>query len=576
MATAPGGGDYTFLDLNGPAFDLTDRGVKGRAEASGLDAFLFTERGVYRSGETVNLTALLRDRLGGAAPGLPLTLVVRRPDGVEYRRDSVADAGGGGRPYAIPLLGGAAGGTWRVAAYLDPKAPALGEATFLVADYVPERLDATLKPAASTLRANEPATIDLAARFLYGAPGAGLDVSGQVVVEATPTSGVPGLDGFSVGLADEAVEATSAELEDLPKTGADGTARIVAPVAALATTRPTQAKVILRVSEPGGRGIERNLVLPILPAGPVLGVRKNFGGDFADGATATFDLVLAAPDGTRIARKGVSWSLYRVDQSFQWFRADGRWSFEPVKSTRRVADGRVDLAADALGRISAPLTWGDYRLDVSADGIETARSAISFSVGFSGSASADTPDLLQVSLDKSSYRAGEEMQARLKPRFAGRATLAVMANGMRELREIDLPAEGATVAIPVRAEWGAGAYLVATAFRPLDAPAKRMPGRALGLAWFAIDRDARNLAVTLSPPAKIKPRGTLTVPVNLGGLGRGEDAFVTRHPQPHPLRDARPGRVFLRPEGARGRDPRPVWLPDRRHRRQCRGDPVGW
>ena len=58
------GDDYGFLSLAQNAFDLTDRGVAGRDAPGGLDAFLFTERGVYRSGETVFATALLRDSKG--------------------------------------------------------------------------------------------------------------------------------------------------------------------------------------------------------------------------------------------------------------------------------------------------------------------------------------------------------------------------------------------------------------------------------------------------------------------------------------------------------------------------------
>ncbi len=56
-----GKGDYGFLDLGQTPFDLTDRGVKGRVTPSALDAEVFTERGVYRAGETVYTTMLLRD-----------------------------------------------------------------------------------------------------------------------------------------------------------------------------------------------------------------------------------------------------------------------------------------------------------------------------------------------------------------------------------------------------------------------------------------------------------------------------------------------------------------------------------
>ena len=45
----------------------------------------------------MHVTALLRDAQGVAVAGVPLTLVVERPDGVEYRRTVVPDQGVGGR-----------------------------------------------------------------------------------------------------------------------------------------------------------------------------------------------------------------------------------------------------------------------------------------------------------------------------------------------------------------------------------------------------------------------------------------------------------------------------------------------
>src|SRR6202022_276910 len=95
--------DYAFLSLKSNAFDLSDRGVSGRAVPSGADAFVYAERGVYRSNETVYPTALLRDGQGNAVPGGPLTLVIERPDGVEFRRAQLADQGAGGRTMTLPL-----------------------------------------------------------------------------------------------------------------------------------------------------------------------------------------------------------------------------------------------------------------------------------------------------------------------------------------------------------------------------------------------------------------------------------------------------------------------------------------
>lgn len=525
LLVAQDGDDYGFLDLAASAFDLTDRGVKGRADTGLPEAYLFPERGVYRSGETAFVTALLRDAAGRALTGLPLTLVVRRPDGVEYRRVQVADEGLGGRAFAIPLLSGAARGTWRVAAYTDPKGTPVGETAFLVEDYVPERLELSLIPKDPALRPGQPAEVALSARFLYGAPGADLDVAGNATVEQAPDPTVKGLERYTIGLDDEEVQAASAELEEHARTDAEGKASVTMPLPDITATRPLQARIALHVSEDGGRAVSRSVTVPLLPSGPVLGLRLATGQPPREGTDATFDIVAATPDGTRLTPRDVTWTLSEVERRYQWYRRDGRWSYEVVRSASKVAEGTTALTADEPARVSAPVGYGAYRLEVRAPGLATA--SLSFSVGWSGGETADAPDLLDLTLDKASYAAGETLRAHLRPRFAGKATVAVVSERLRDLQVIDLPAGETTVEIPVKPEWGAGAYLVASAYRPLDVAGRRMPSRAIGTAWFAVDPATRSLGVLLGTPSTMRPRGTLNVPVRLTGLAPGEEARLT-------------------------------------------------
>lgn len=528
LVTAALAEDYGFLDLKQTAFDLSDRGVKGRVAPAGLDAYLYTERGVYRSGETVYLTSLLRDARGAAVSGLPLTLSVKRPDGVEYRRRQVEDQGAGGRAHSIPLLSGAATGTWRVQAYADPKGPAIGEVSFLVEDYVPERLELTLAPKAPVLQAGEPAQIDVTARYLYGAPGSALDVTGSMTIRAAAQSAIPGFAGYQVGLTDEAFEAVQSEFEDSTTTDAAGKVTVTNPVAQPETNRPLEAEFTIRVGEPGGRAIARSVTLPIVPKGAAIGVRKAFKeGELGNGQTATFDVIMANGDGRRLARPGVKWTLSKVTRNYQWFFQDGRWNFEGVKSTRRVADGEVAVTETAAARIAAPVQWGNYRLDVAADGPDATETSVSFSVGYEADKTADTPDVLDVALDKAAYADGESLQIRLAPRFAGKATLAVISDRVTELRTIDIAPGGTTASIPVKAEWGAGAYLVVLAHRPMDTAAQRLPGRAIGLSWFSIGKQTRTLTLDLGAPNLVRPLSTLSLPVKVTGARAGEEAYVT-------------------------------------------------
>ena len=520
-------GDYNFLSLTQNGFDLTDRGVGGRDAAAGLDAFLYTERGVYRSGETVFATALLHDAKGEAKSGLPLTLVVKRPDGVEYKRSTLADQGLGGRAWAVPLLSGSAPGKWTIEAYADPKGDPIGQAEFLLEDYIPERLDFVIKPSKPVIDPGEPVAFSLDAKFLYGAPASGLEVTGAVRLEAVEDAALNGYPGFVAGLADDEFtnEQSQFGFSDKFQTDAKGHAEVSADVPEATATRPLEAKLIVDIAEPGGRTVERTLTLPVRSKRAMIGVKKDFGDSISAGDTATFEGIAVAPDGSRVARKGAEWSLYRLTNEYQWFSADGRWSFEPVKSSKRVASGTIDIGADAPAKFSAQIGWGAHRLEVKTlDGEET---SIAFDVGWSGTESADTPDNAVVSLDKPAYAPGEEARLRIHSPYAGKATVALIGDKVERFLDLDLVAGDNVAPFAVGADWGPGAYAVALTHRPLDVAARRMPARAVGVAWFAIGAEARKLDVSLEAPELAKPRRPISAQVRVAGLAQGEEAFVT-------------------------------------------------
>ena len=517
--------DYAFLSLKTTAFDLSDRGVAGRQVPTGLDAFVYTERGVYRSGETVYVTSLLRDARGIAAAA-PLTLVIERPDGVEYRRVLVADQGLGGHSWSVPLVPSAATGTWRVRAYTDPKRPSIGEASFLVEDYVADRIEFDLTAAAKVIPRAAPAQLSVDGHFLYGAPASNLDLAGTVTIAAAKER--LGFAGYSFGLADDAVTAVRQELGDLPTTDAAGKASFPVKLDKIPTTsRPLEATVTVSMAESGGRAVERKLTLPVAPEAAMIGVKPGFSGrSLADGANADFDLVMAAPDGKMLAQSGLRYDLLRVETSYQWYRRNGNWEYEPVKRTERVANGTVDVAADKSARISLPVKWGRYRLEVSSPAPDGPVTSLTFDAGFYAESSADTPDVLEVALDKSDYKSGDAMTVSATARTAGRLTLNVFTDRLVASTSQDVKAGAVRVPLTVGRDWGTGAYLVATLRRPLDAPAQRMPGRAIGVQWFSIDRSARTLALDMKLPATMRPDSALDVPIKLAGLTSGEEAHV--------------------------------------------------
>lgn len=523
-----GTGEYAFLDLQANAFDLSDRGVAGRDDPGPIDGYLYTERGVYRPGEDVNVTALTRDS-AGIATMLPTTLIVLRPDGVEYGRFTLKDADGlGGRSLNLKLAGDVMTGTWRATLHADPKDPPITQATFLVEDYVPERLDMTLKDGKGTLAPEDTKTIDLAGRYLYGPPAANLSVEGDIVVKEAKT-GLAAFPGYAFGLADEAVSPVREALEDLPETNEAGIAEIPVKLPSITkTARPLEANIILRLREDGGRTIERQITLPVVSRDPRIGVKPLFeGGSVGEGETANFDVISLGADANRRATK-LDWQLFRLDTSWQWYSRNNTWSYEAQTLTKKVAGGALETTADAAAKITAPVTYGRYRLEVSAPDGSGALTSVVFNAGwYTSGDDIDSPETLDVALDKETYKAGDTAKLRIASKSGGKALVAVLGSSLYTMKEVDLPKGGGDVDITVGSDWGPGAYATALLYRPMDEREKRMPSRAIGVRWIGVDQKDRTLKVQLPTEAKIKSATTLTVPVKIDGLTAGEDARVT-------------------------------------------------
>lgn len=516
-------GDYAFLSLKDSAFDLTDRGVAGREAPRALDAFLTPERGVYRSGETVHLTTLLRDAQGRASD-VPLTLLVQRPDGVEDRRLVVNARAAGGRVVDLDLLKGAMAGTWRVKALTDPKAAPIGETAFLVEDYVPDRVEFTLSARAPQVSRSRPIEVLLEGRFLFGAPAAALDVEAETEVRLADAR--KGFEGYRFGNGDDEVLADRQPVAETPRTDAAGKSTLRLAAANLPRTdRPLEMQALVRLVEAGGRAVQRTIVLPVAPAGSVIGVKPLFTDRVREGDNAQFDVVVAGIDDKLLAAPGLKWRVSRLETRYQWYKSGGSWDYEPVKVVTRVGEGTLDAVASGPARLSVPTNYGRYRLDLTGDGLPL--TSLFFSAGFGGDGTADTPDKLEMSLDRSAYQAGDSVKAIITARTAGTATVMVVNEGLLTQQTLPVKAGANTMTFKAEASWGPGAYVLAFMHRPLDVAAGRMPGRAIGLAWFSVDRAERTLTVELSPPTQMRPDAGLAVPVKVSGVEPGGSAFVT-------------------------------------------------
>ena len=522
------GSDFSFLDLRRPAFDLTDRGVEGRASPDLIDAYLYTDRGVYRPGETVNVVTLLRDQQAKALGNTQLNYVLSRPDGLEAKKWVATKQDAGGISTPVTLTTTAPRGRWQVAVFVDPKGDAIGRVAFDVQDFVPQKLKVELKPVQSVLRPGQPAVVDVNGRFLYGAPASGLGGEGTLTItnDSDPFPNVAALKGFRFGKVDETFEGTQVTMS-VPETDAAGKTQATAAIEELAeTSLPLKAVINIAIFEPGGRTTSDQITLPVRTRETMLGVRPAFQGDsIQENTPANFEILAVDAEGKAKSTGGVTWELVNEDIDYRWYQVDNDWRYERVVNDRIVDGGKTDLGASAF-KVSKALPWGSYRLTV-ADPASGATTSYRFWSGWGGGADADRPDRVAVIADKQQYSSGESAKLAINPPTDGKALIVIASNKIHFTKMVNVSASGTTVSVPVSSEWGAGAYALVTHYRPLSSAQSRAPARSIGVAWLGVDPAPRTLQVALNAPKKVAPNRKLSIPVEVKNQGWGESVYVT-------------------------------------------------
>lgn len=522
-----GNKDFALLDLRRPSFDLSDRGVAGRTPPGNFDAFFYTDRGIYRPGETVYLSSLLRDTGSKSADGQSMWVEIRRPNGTIFRAEEWPATAGGGQTKQIELPTSAPRGFWSVSAYLHKDGPLIGSTEVDVQDFVPQKMKVTAESASERPDINEPLTVDVTADFLYGAPAPDMsvEVEAAIVTDDTPFEGA---EKWAIGRHKEVFEPQTISFE-VPATDAQGRAQAVGNLGALPpSSKPLRATITANVFEPGGRPVGAELSRPLRTKPLWLAIKKMGDGDWvAEDADSRLEIAAFDANGARIEANGLRWRLVKEYWNYRWYRRDGDWRYA-VDITDRVLDIGTGSAkpAETLA-IARKFDWGHYRLEVE-EPRSGAVASYAFRAGWGSTQDeSDTPDKLTVEVDKPSFKPGETARLKITPPAAGEVQIVIASDKVHLSKTVSVAANGTTVDLPTSKDWTVGAYALVSYLHPLDTAKPGEPVRAVGVAWIGIDQTDKKLQVAMNLPDKMLPETTLTVPLKIDGAAAGDTVRLT-------------------------------------------------
>ena len=536
VLVATRGKDVSMLPFNQPALDLSEFAVAGREQAW-FDVFAWSGRDLYRPGETVRISALLRDNDGRPVPapkqggGQPVFLRLKQPDGKVFRETRLQPGAQGYFSFEQAIPTEAPTGRWQVEFRTDPASKeAVQGMTLRVEEFLPERMKLDLDAAQPVLKPGEALKLKATAAYLYGAPASGNRFTAKlaVAIEQHPLDQLP---GYFFGDPTMELPKDAKDIIDttLPENGV--LQEDIALPAEAKPRSPIAAIVSGSVYETGGRTVNRTLKRVLWPANALVGIRPLF--DDKDGADANanagFEVVRVDAGGKPQPGKALKATLVRELRDYHWnYDEDGGWDYDFTRRFENKDTRTLDVGAGA-SKIDFPVEWGEYRLDVfdPATGLTT---RYPFRAGWSWddqNRGLDArPDKVKLALDRTGYKAGDTLKVTVTPPHAGKGLLMVESDRMLYVQAIDAK-PGSTFSIPVTKDWERhDVYVTALVFRGGSAPSKITPARAVGVVHVPMDRRDRRVAVGLSVPKQMRPEQNLPVTVSVPELA-GQLAHVT-------------------------------------------------
>ncbi len=542
VVVARKGEQLSLIALKEPALDLAEFDVGGLAPAP-LRLFAYSGRNLYRPGEKFDVSVMARDADGRPTPAQPVQALLRRPDGKAQWTAawSPEEQFAGYYRRAVEIPTDAATGAWSLELRADPAARlAASTLRFNVEEFLPERMKLDLSTTAERLVPNGEWQIDVGGVYLYGAPAAGNRLLGVVNSERNKNPFEKTLPGFVFGDADEDSARSRNELEER-ELDEQGKTSVEVDLAAMHKRRsPFTVRATLSLLESGGRPVIRSIERTWWPAPTLVGLRPLFVGAYArERANAEFEVAVAemAPGGEARLKAGTALPvrLFREDRNWYWRFDDQRgWHSGYTESDELVMTGQVTTPAGGRGKLSLPVKYGRYRVEVFNP--ETGLVArYRFYAGWSAKddeTQGVRPDRVALKLDKPAYQDGETAKLTITPPHAGEALITVEGDKLLWSKRLSLPLEGATIDIPVDKAWKRhDLYVTAMVLRPGNAGGGEKnvgvtPARALGIAYLSLERGNRKFELALEAPPKMTPDQPLKVKVKVPEA-KGQTAMVT-------------------------------------------------
>jgi len=535
------GGDYSFLPL-GRADRLLDYsrfdvGGVANTQAERLSSYLFSDRGIYRPGDTIHLGMVVRAMdWGKKLTGVPLEVDIVDARGAIVKREKLKLSSTGFESVSHKTQDSSPTGTYTANLYLVRSTEhearrgealpnvLLGSTTVKVQEFQPDRMKLSVR-----LSAEQPegwvSPQDLKVRInlqnLFGTPAADRRITAKLSLSPV----YPVFPSFRDYSFYDPQRAKNGFDEDLPetKTDAQGNAEIDLRLNRFVSAT-YRIHVIAQGFEPeGGRSVAAEAAQIVSSLPYLIGTKAD--GDLAYVSRDTkrnVHIIAINPQAKKIAVDHLKQVFFeRRYVSVLTKQPSGVYKYESKPKDIRLDE--KNLVIPAAG-VSVPLEAqrpGHFFLIVTdASGVELNRVSYTVAGDANLTRSLDKNAELQIVLDKQDYTPGEQIKLNIRAPYTGAGLITIERDRVYASKWFKTKTTSSVQTITLPAGLEGNGYVNVTFVRDPASNEIFMSPLSYGVAPFSINVEKRRMKVDVKTPDLVKPSEPLKIRVSVDRAAR--------------------------------------------------------
>jgi len=505
MITAGNKEDFNYLLLDDTRVETSRFEVEGqRDNISGLQAFVYGQREIYRPGETMHFNTVIRTQNWETVKEIPLKLRLVTPNGREFKTWRKSTNEQGAVQADVELDAAVLTGTYTLEVY-NANDILLASHPVSVEEFIPDRIKVDLSGGLKTYVSGGTVALTATAINLFGPPVADrtFEMESQLKRKGFFAAGFP---DFSFDIP----AVTSFERERRQgTTNAQGQATerfALAP--GLKDIGVLEGKIYVTVFDENGRPVNRLHQFEVFTQPVLYGVRLP-ASYVGVNAPVAVDIIGVNNKGILQSGSAAKVEVVRLEYQTVVEKKNEQLRYTSRKNEKIVYANILSLPKGQGIFRYVPVVSGEYEVRVRRPGAEhyTVSSFYAYGSGYTQYSSFEVSNegRVLIETDKPKYNLSESAKILFKTPFDGRLLVTIERNNILEQHILTTEKKAAELKIDLKKEHLPNIFVTATLIRPLDA--SDMPLTvAHGFAPVLVEDSNRKLPVTITAVEKSRSK----------------------------------------------------------------------